>query len=212
MFFWQKQKMIIKMIDDYIESVYLCLDTFSSGYEVLISGAGDDLKKIVESIHSLESKADDLRREIELRLYQDALIPESRGDILGLLQTLDKIPNSYNDISYKILLQKMIIPEELRPEFNSFKDKNLEACKILLDAVKGLFSNFDVMDKIDQIDTIESCCDRLEHDLIDRVFSFDCDKADRLLYSHHIENMGQIANKAQSVAYRLRLAIIKRRI
>lgn len=212
MFFWNKQKKIIEMIDVYIESVTECMNQFSSGYKILIRAEAENLEEIVEEIHRYESKADDLRREIEYKLYKDALIPESRGDILGLLETLDKIPNAFNNISFRILNQKLVIPAELAEGFVEFKDKNLEACRVLLEAVKGLFDNFEVMDKIELVDTLESDCDRLEHVLTSRVFSSDCEKADMLHYYNHIENMGKIANKAQSVAYRLRLAIIKRRI
>ena len=45
------------------------------------------LKKVAEGEH----QADDLRRSTEAILYTYALIPESRGDVLGLLETLDDV-------------------------------------------------------------------------------------------------------------------------
>lgn len=42
--------------------------------------------------HKFESKADDIREEIEALMLGKALIPESRRDIIGLLESINDIP------------------------------------------------------------------------------------------------------------------------
>ncbi|MEK0368345.1 MAG: DUF47 family protein, partial [Nitrosopumilus sp.] len=42
------------------------------------------------------------RREIEISLYEKALIPESRGDILGLLEAVDRIPNKAESVAFQM--------------------------------------------------------------------------------------------------------------
>lgn len=48
---------------------------------------------LIEQAHKFESKADDIRDEIKAMMYGNALIPYSRGDIMGLLDSIDVMPS-----------------------------------------------------------------------------------------------------------------------
>ena len=47
-----------------------------------------------------------MRREIEVMMYSKALFPESRGDILTLLETIDRVPNQAEAV-VRMLLNQM---------------------------------------------------------------------------------------------------------
>ena len=57
----------------------------------LRDGATVEFENMVRQLDDFESRDDALRRSIEAQLYQQTLIPESRGDVLGLLETLDQV-------------------------------------------------------------------------------------------------------------------------
>ncbi len=61
----------------------------------LADGYGAEFEEKLQSVNRLESEADGLRRSIETQLYTQTLIPESRGDVLGLLENLDSVHSTW---------------------------------------------------------------------------------------------------------------------
>jgi hypothetical protein len=53
----------------------------------------------LEQTHKAVSKADDMRYAIEALMYEKALIPESRGDLLGCLKRRTRCPGSSTGFS-----------------------------------------------------------------------------------------------------------------
>ena len=64
---------------------------------------------MTQEVHQFESKADDSRRQIELFLYEKSLLPETRRDLLLMVETLDRIPNRADCIAFMYLTQKTAI-------------------------------------------------------------------------------------------------------
>lgn len=50
----------------------------------------EEYKKINKQIKQIEHDADNLRRDIEAKLYTQNLIPDLRADVLNLVENLDK--------------------------------------------------------------------------------------------------------------------------
>jgi len=210
---WKKEKTIIKEIEDYLDQVDVCRSRFRVCIERLLTQPQDvENQAIVEEVHRSESKADDLRRSIELQLYQRALIPESRGDVLGLLETLDVIPGMFQSLCYQFLLEKIVFPELFRERYMHLVEVNIKAYDLARQAVLGLFYNQDVRDLTDLVDAVESDSDHIERDLIRDIFNSKMDKADKVLLKEIVINTGDISDRAETVKDRLILAIVKRKI
>lgn len=211
--FWKKEKLIINKIRSYLDQVDTCRDLFRRSMEALIkSGASSENEKSVEMVHQAESLADDIRREIELDLYQKALIPESRGDVLGLIESIDKIPGMFESLCYQICSQKIEVPIEFRERFLHLIDVNIESYNLLREAVLGLFYRRDVQREIKGIDKKESESDVIERSLIKDIFNTSIDKADKILLKEIVVNTGDISDLVEIANDRLTLAIVKRRI
>ena len=210
---WKKEQSIIDKIEGYLDQVDTCRNHFRKCIEKLLLEPGDDANQaILEEVHRSESKADDLRRDIELQLYQRALIPESRGDVLGLLETMDAIPGLFQSLCYQFLLEKIIVPEQFRERYLHLVDVNLKSYDLVRQAVLGLFYKKEVKELTDRVDAVESDSDRIERDLIRDIFSSKLDKADKILLKEIVINTGDISDQAEIVKDRLILAIVKRRI
>lgn len=210
---WKKEQSIIDKIEGYLDQVDTCRNHFRKCIEKLLLEPDDDENQaILEEVHLSESKADDLRRDIELQLYQRALIPESRGDVLGLLETMDAIPGLFQSLCYQFLLEKIIVPEQFRERYLRLVDVNLKSYDLVRQAVLGLFYKKEVKELTDLVDAVESDSDRIERDLIRDIFSSKLDKADKLLLKEIVINTGDISDQAEIVKDRLILAIVKRRI
>lgn len=210
---WKKEKSIIDKIKTYLDQVDVCRDRFRLSIERLLFKPEDaENPAMLEEVHRSESKADDLRRNIELQLYERALIPESRGDVLGLLETMDVIPGMFQSLCYQFLLERIVFPEQFRERYLHLVDVNIKAYNLVRQAVLGLFYSKDVKDLTDLVDAVESDSDHIERDLIRDIFSSKLDKADKILFKEIVINTGDISDRAEAVKDRLVLAILKRKI
>lgn len=212
--FFNKQKSVEQMIGRYLEEVNACLDYL---VDFIRHSVGDvdhqALGKIAAKVHQSESKADDIRREIELLLYGKALFPESRGDILGLLETVDKIPNCCESLAKNIYCQRNYIPAEFGDDVCDLADHSTNCARHLLRAVATLFDDYNTaMHLAEQVDQLESRGDDVERALIERLFATDRDTAQKILLRDIIQKLGDLADLAENVGDRIRIIAVKRKI
>jgi predicted phosphate transport protein (TIGR00153 family) len=209
----RKEKSVFAKLNKYLDQLDVCKDHFIICITELINrGVNEREKEHVANVHKAESRADDLRREIECDLYNKALIPELRGDVLGILETVDSIPSCFQSICFHISLQQIEIPRTLIPLHHHLIKVNLEAYLLLNKAIRGFFLNKEIFHEIQEIDDKESESDRVERELIERIFSSAMEKVDKILLREIVEKVGGISDQSQVVADRLTLAVIKRRI
>ncbi len=64
---------------------------FREAITAYLDAAEDVFARKLADIDKLESRADRLSAEVEAALYSQSLIPEHRGDVLGLLEHGDEI-------------------------------------------------------------------------------------------------------------------------
>jgi uncharacterized protein len=211
--FRRKVKSVFSKLNTYLDHLDECKDRFVICITELINrGVQEREKKYVMNVHKAESTADDLRREIECDLYNKALIPELRGDVLGILETADRIPSCFQSICYYISLQQIEIPVDYVPLFHQLIKINLEAYLLLNKGIRGFFLNKEIFHEIQEIDIKESESDRGERELIEKIFASSMDKVDKILLKEIVEKIGDISDQCQVVSDRLTLAVIKRRI
>ena len=83
LFTFKKNKKLLEMLEQYLSVVDDTLDKFSEAFQYLLKNGIDEHFKVLGSqTHKKESNADDLRRDIELEMYEKSLLPESRSDCL----------------------------------------------------------------------------------------------------------------------------------
>ncbi|MCP4761854.1 MAG: DUF47 family protein, partial [archaeon] len=85
----KKNISIEKEIDNFLNQLSEAGLLFKSGVDIYLNGKMDRFQKTINEITQIENKGDALRRSIEEKLYRKTLIPESRGDVLKLLESLD---------------------------------------------------------------------------------------------------------------------------
>lgn len=212
--FLRKQKLIEGYVFDYLNQWKICLEDFKNGMEVYLSeGIGEKFDFYVQQTHKTESRADDLRRKVEWEMYSKALLPESRGDILGFLETLDKIPNKAESLLNQIKLQKLEFPKELNQNLERIVALSWEAIQLVYEAATKLLSrNGDIHKLADEIDAKETECDHAEQDTIEKIFSMDIEKADKILLKEFIIEMGNLTDRAEDVSDRLTILSVKGRV
>ena len=212
--FFRKQKAIEREVFEYLSQWMRCLESFKKGMEVyLTEGLGEKFYYYVQEVHKLEDRADKLRRRVEWEMYSKALIPESRGDILGFLETMDKLPNKAESLLNQIKLQRLEFPKELNPNLERIVTLSCEAIQLVYEAATKLITrNGDIHKIADEIDAKETECDHVEQDTIQQIFAMDIDKADKILLKEFIIELGNLTDRAEDVSDRLTLLSVKRRV
>ena len=102
------------------------LDLASNSGLIFIQGMNAYLANNIENFSEhlvqnvdTEKRADTLRRSIEDLLYRKTLIPESRGDVLELIERMDALLGQFKGVMFRIEIE--------RPEINVLFHDNLKA-------------------------------------------------------------------------------------
>ncbi len=214
MLFENKQKKVESQIAQYCNSVINCLDEFRNAFQAY-SQDNDraNLASNYSKVHKAESQADDIRREIEVVMYTKALFPESRGDILGLLETMDKVPNEAESAVRMALNQYIQIPDILKPGILQLVDVCHRCVLAMVESVNKLFSEFtNATVAIGKIDELESEADFIESNLIEQIFSSDIQGWQKLLLRDLVKRIAGVSDRSENVGDRVRIIVAKRRI
>ena len=212
--FTNKQKKIESQITQYNRQVADCMKVFKQALQGYCNNPDREaVKGSFDKVHRAESLADDIRREIEVIMYSKALFPESRGDILGLLETMDKVPNQAEAVVHMIWNQHIAIPKELHSDILHIVDLGCRCVDALLEAAGKLFMDFtNAGVAVGRIDEIESESDRAEAELIEKIFSTQPDTIGKLLLRDLIKNIASISDRAENAGDRIRIMIAKRSV
>jgi predicted phosphate transport protein (TIGR00153 family) len=214
-FFFRKQQQVESLIYEYLGTLKITKEHFHDAiYACLASPGGcDTFDFLREQTHKFESKADDIREEIKTLMYGKALIPESRGDILGLLEEMDQIPRLLELILRTIETQKLIIPDFIVEDFEEFIEISLESCDLLFQEVEALFKKKEgIRGLVSRIDHNESRCDHIERRIITKIFDSDIDPFQKLQLKELVIIMGEISDQSDRVSKRIHIISLKRRV
>ena len=214
-FFWKKEDNVEKMLSRYFELSDTCFQMFEKAFGVFFdTGQGAAFEAAVQKAHEAESAADDMRREIELTLYGKSLLPDSRGDLLGLLESFDRLPNMAETVLFALRCQRIELPKDLAPQYKRLVDLNLQSYYLCRRAVDALLSNPKItLHATKEVDEKESESDRIEREIMCQIFDSDeYDTGLKLLYKDLILLIGGISDRAEAVADRIGIVAIKRQI
>ncbi len=211
--FFKKQTNIEQMFEYYLDCVGQCMEMFKAGMCCFLEhGQGETFDHAVASAHQRESKADDLRREIERTLYIHHLLPDSRGDLLGLLESVDKIPNRIELVLFNIKCRQIVLPEGFGDDLGQLVDTVCKSVEVLIDSIALLFKQpGKVRDLVRQVDELESQSDQKEQALKENIYKLgDLDLAEKMLLERMIIEVASIADRAEETSDRLEIISIKR--
>lgn len=211
---WKRRQTIEQQIEAYMEAVDDCLEQFLKAMRVfLANGRTLEFEELVDNCHRAENRADALRRDIELLLYGKALLPESRGDILGLLETFDRVPNCAETTLYEISCQRIDMPPELAADTLRLVEHAVETYGLLRKAYDTLVTNpRQTLYVVKEVQVAESRCDQSERSLVGRIFDTEYAFGRKILLKALVIQIGKIADRAENTADRIAIVAIKRKV
>jgi predicted phosphate transport protein (TIGR00153 family) len=214
-YLFKKQSQVEKLIYDYLDTLKSAQKSFLNALEICLLNDVfcENFEYLIIQTHKFESKADDIREEVKSLMYEKALIPESRGDIMLLLDTIDTVPHLFEKVLYSIQTQKLTLPDFIMTDTKELIKISLECCDLMIREVIALFKkNEGIRDLVTQIDSNESHCDHIERRIITKLFDTAIDPFQKLQLKELIGLIGEISDQADRVSKRINIINIKRRV
>ena len=212
---FKRERSLRKQVADYFHVADGVADLFEEAMKLFLDeGRSEAFMNIDRKIHGVESRADDMRIQIEKMMYRRSLLPESRGDLLGLLEHFDRIPNVFETLSFMLSTNQVSIPDPLEQPITDLVEKNLEAYRLVRQAVDLLFEDPDDMESATlAVDVKESESDDIEGDTIRKIFCLEeIEGWQRILLGEFVRLVGDISDHAERVAHRLQIISLKRKL
>jgi len=213
--FFRKQHQVYSLVEKYLEALQKTQEYFSLAMEVCLADdrARSDFGFLTDETHRFESQADDVREEIKTLMYSKVLLPESREDIMRLLDGMDKIPRDMEIILNMIKTQKISIPDFLAQEIRDLIKASLEAVDLMRVQVQDLFRRKGrIKELVAVIDRKESQCDRIERSLVNAIFDSGLDGFLKLQLKELVIFLGDISDHVDVMSKQINIINLKRHV
>ncbi len=208
---FRQSKMIEGKLDRFLDAVAQGALLFQLGIGDYLAGDSEEFKARIAGVTELEQVADELRHDVETQLYAHSLIPEHRGDVLGLLETIDDVIDTEKKTLGQFEVERPEIPPDLNPQYQELANACAAAVEAIVAASRAFFRDLKaVHDHLHKVYFYEKEADRLSDRLKRDIFARDLDLAHKIhlrYFSLHIENL---SDEAEKVADRLAISTIKR--
>jgi len=179
----------------------------------LAHGCSEEFSEKHHNVDRLESDADNLRRDIETQLYTQTLIPESRGDVLGLLENLDHIINLIESVLWSVDIERPDVPENCNEGFHNLVSVSCDAVEAVVLASRAFFRNIEAVgDHNHKVMYFETEADKASTRLKRNIFQSDLELAHKIQLREFAEKIDDIADWSEDVADRLAIYVIKRTV
>lgn len=208
-----KTKELITEIDVFWDTVSRSALVFKSGINNFLENKTKRFHIDLKEIKKLENEADDLRREIKYKLYIHMLIPDSRGDVLGLLETSDNVVDSIKKVLSQFDIEKPAIPKFLKDDFRQLAQFSVDTVDEMVKASRAFFREISLVnDYINKVHYYEHEADKIEEELKRKVFNSAEIKSlsKKVQLRYFAERVAQISDEAEAVGDRLSIYVIKR--
>lgn len=213
-FLFKKERELETLIYSYLENLGKIQNHFVKAINICLQeGVSDDFCFLMDQTHKFESRADDLRDEINELMYSRALIPESREDIMALLERLDEIPRSFEQILNMIRTQKISFPEFLILDVQELIRVSMESCDLMVKQIDVMIKKKGgVRSLMSTIDQNESHCDHIERRIITRLFESELEPYIKIELKEMVIVLGEISDQAERVSKRVNIMAMKRQV
>lgn len=184
-------------------------DYFERGAEILVTATTrfaefldkfEHVERHAEEIKSLEHEADENTHEAMELLHQTFITPLERGDIRRLIETQDDVIDLLDDAARSLVLYEI---KEVLPEVKDLTRVLVEAAKSVRAAIGQLRivkKKNDILQLCIDIRRLENEGDRINHELLARLFKSGMNPFDVLKWKEIIEDIESAIDSCQDVA------------
>ncbi|MFO7815904.1 MAG: DUF47 family protein [Halanaerobiales bacterium] len=213
--FYNKSGELKNRIDEYLDTINESVYIFKRVLIMYIKGELKTFKTELKEIDEIENKADDLQKEIKLKLYEYRLIPEARGDVLTILEKADNIVDHSKKVIYDISIEKPFLPEDIKADCIEIVELVTKTVESLIKCIRSYFKNLTMVNKyVNKVHYYEHQADKVEERIKEKVFNnYKIKEFSRKTHLRYFtEEIAIFCDEAEKISEQVSVAAIKRRI
>lgn len=211
---FSQTKALENKIDLFHDKIIDVAMTFKKAIKVfLVEQRSAEYKKLSKQIKQIEHDADAIRRDIENKLYVENLLPDLRGDVLHLVEKLDKIINKYDEVAHTFYIERPEIPSEYHMRLIELCEQVTDCTENMAIASRAFFRDIaTVRDYSQKVYFMEHESDITSAHLREAIFDSELPLANKIQLSSLICKVADIADIAEDCIDELLIFTIKRDI
>jgi predicted phosphate transport protein (TIGR00153 family) len=208
----KKRMGIENEIDDFLNQVSEAGLLCKSGMDAYLKGNMDAFVQAMTSIRNTEHRGDALRRSIEHDLYKKTLIPESRGDVMELLEDMDALLDRFTGLIWQFEIERPDICPEFHEDYRELLLYSVESVEADVRSCRAFFKDIHAVDDhIHKVIFWEKESDKVSTRLQRAIFGRqDLRLSHKMHLRFFVKQVDRIADEAEDVADRLNIYVIKR--
>lgn len=212
MFFLKRNKLLLEKIKEYFKLADTDITIFNKAMESLIeSGVSKEFDLEYKKSTMLESDADSILHDIEGFLYKKSLLPESREDVLILLEKFDDVLDGADHILKYVDTRNIKIPQFIADDIREMLKVSIECYENTRDAILDLLGKrIMIKTYIRTINDYESIVDKLQMEVTKKIFSSEIDNFHKLLLAELTVAIGKLTDYCENAADSIAIMNIKR--
>jgi len=201
-----------RQIDDFLDRVSESGLLFQHGVSDYLNGNQSAFSEKIEHIIDVEHQGDALRRSLEEQLYTKTLIPESRGDVLELLEAMDALLDRFKGALYRFDIEEPEIPLQFHEGFKELIACVVEAVEAMVRSSRAFFKEISgVADHMHKVSYWETESDKTSTRLQRAIFhTDDLNLSQKMQLRDFVTHVDKIADRAEDVSDKLSIYVIKR--
>ncbi|MCC5858416.1 MAG: TIGR00153 family protein [Ectothiorhodospiraceae bacterium] len=210
-----------KPLQEHMAKVVECTEQLVPLFQAVARKDFAEVEKHQQTIAHLEDVADDMKRELRLRLPDTLFLPVDRRDLLELLRLQDNIANKAKDIAGLILGRQMTIPEPMVKPFLAYVERSIDAARQAHRTVEELDELVETGFRGSEVELVKNLLEELGHIEKDtdnmqirlratlRGMEGDMPPVDVMFLYKIIELVGKLADLAERAGSRLQMMLAK---
>jgi uncharacterized protein len=208
-----KTRFIESKIDAYLDHASEVGLLFREAIKDYLGGRHEEFERRRKQVSGLEKEADEIRKEVERQLYAETLIPDARGDVLGILENTDAVINTAKETLTLLSVQRPRIPKDLNADYVELADHGCQSVQELVMGIRAFFRSAPtVTDYVHKVHFWEKEADKVGERLKRKIFDSDLELARKLHLGDFVVHVDTLADEAEDVSERLAISAIKRTI
>lgn len=205
---------IEKEIDNFLNLASESGLIFVQGIDAYLQNQLDNFEEHLSHIVEAEKKADDLRRSIEDLLYRKTLIPESRGDVLELIERMDVLLGQFKGVLFRVEIERPHIDRQFHEQLRTLVNCVVQSVEAMTLSLRAYFKDISqVADHMHKVVFWETEADKASTRVQKSIFgNKDMGLSLKMQLRDLVRHIDSIADHAEDMADSLAIYVIKRSV
>ncbi|HII83429.1 MULTISPECIES: TIGR00153 family protein [Methanobacterium] len=214
--FFGRESMVEGHSRHHVELVYQCVQKLREIMPPFYRGEFDILDAKVIEMSILETKADEVRRIMEIEFFKGAFLPFDREDRIILAELVDTVADMTQEAAYGISLSKITFPPDYKDDFDELVDEVIDSIAVLKECIELLDVDLErALKKAHEVEEREINVDMIERRIIKKLYQSYRDDEFGILRLIELKTMvtrlGNIVDRAEDASDRVPIIAAKRR-